>query len=51
MKYVQLKYKLKSKTRTQKCSKLTGLWLKNQFSTILKIDAILKTSEKKYPFF
>jgi hypothetical protein len=27
MKYVRLKYKLKSKNRTQKCPELTELWL------------------------
>jgi hypothetical protein len=31
MKYDRLKYKLKSKNKEQKCSKLTELWIKNQF--------------------
>jgi hypothetical protein len=47
MKYVGLKYKLKTKNKTQKYSKLTELWQKKHFSAVLKIAAILKTCEKQ----
>jgi hypothetical protein len=36
MEYVGLKYKPKSKNRTQKCSKLTEFWSKNPFFSHLE---------------